>query len=726
MSSDFSAFNTRWVIIGVLLLGTLQSAVSQSKNVRKHAEQFMESGRFDQAAEMLSEYCLARPRDFEAWYWLAKSQFETNDLLGARESLDHLETENKREDSDVTLLIAQVLHQDQQFENAIKYYKRYLALEEKTNRYEEIAAEIKRCATGLRYNYLSDAVLIENMGMEVNSKYDDFAPVESHNFESRVYFSSIRALRIQDRFDDSGAFQQSVQGLDCDMFSTEIVNGAWSKAEALNPRLNTPNQEVLQDFGDDGMVLVFSRGSTIDQSDLWVDTFDLGDQQELGSLWTDSPIKKNEGIRGLYFFSDSTVLFASNQRGGYGGYDLFMVLKRAGEWSEAFNLGEDINSEFDEVTPFLCKDGRTLYFSSNRLNSMGGFDIFRSTFTDRDVRWAEPVNLGRPLNSAGNDLFYRISSAGLMSYFSSDRKTGMGGQDIYSAYFKRPQSENLKTSTPPLFTEVRDFKLFSESMASGGNNTTETQEVVSTYEVPYLLYRDDQILTAQNKPKLEKIVAFLKTYPHIKLEIICHSDQTSVSNFDLYFALKRGEQIADYLVQKGIKENTIYLKGLGGNHPLALNELQGKDNETGRFFNRRVDFRMHEYDQIPLKLKYELPVVQGPMKDARLDQYYDAIAGLSYRVEFAELDQLYKGDLIGKYPNTLIEKVPNKQTFSYCSGIFNSFDGALKHLSDIKSEGFLDAKVVGYLDGIRVENDRITEQLLSTYPDLKNYILYLD
>ncbi|MBK8502672.1 MAG: OmpA family protein [Saprospiraceae bacterium] len=642
-------------------------------------------------------------------------------------NLKHLEEETKKNDPGVNLLRAKAHHQLHQFASAIEYYKLFLASSVKDERYPDVVNEIKRCASGLKFNFISDDVLVENMGSEVNSRMDDFGPIESPNYSARVYFSSTRSLRIQDRFADDGSLMESVQGVDTDMFGTEIENGAWAKAEALNPRLNTAQHEVLQDFSEDGMTLFFSRTQNVNEGQLWIDTFNSGDLENIGNIWNEGPFLPHENIRGLYFFNDSVVFFSSSQREGFGGYDLFYCRKNISGWSAPVNLGDQINSVFDEVTPFICLDGRTLYFSSNRLSSIGGFDIFEAKFNERGNQWLSPANLGRPLNSAGNDLFYRISSNGLMAFFSSDRKAGLGGHDIYSSYFKQPKLSNLNASVPILFSEVHDFQLFNESLVDIQNGSNRQSEApMAVFDVPYLLYRDDQVLTPQNQPKLDKLVGFLQTYPHINIEIICHSDQTAVSNFDLFFSIKRTEQIAAYLKSKGIKSTSIFLKGMGGNYPMAVNEIDGKDNETGRFYNRRIDFKLHILDQVPMKVNYQMPEFMHSMKDGRLEAFNEKVKGLTYRVQFVMLDQLYKGNVIGKYQDSMIEKNPKSESYAYCSGMFNSFKDALSHLSQIKTEGFSESKIVAYLDGLRLQSTGVDEDLIQTYPDLRNYMLYLN
>ena len=126
-----------------------------------------------------------------------------------------------------------------------------------------------------------------------------------------------------------------------------------------------------------------------------------------------------------------------------------------------------------------------------------------------------------------------------------------------------------------------------------------------------------------------------------------------------------------------------------------------------------------------MRIEYELPEFMESMRDVKLENFYDREKGLAYRIQFVSLDQLYKGDLIGKYPDSFIEKYPDSKDYAYCSGLFKTFNEALDHLSNIRKEGFNDARIIPYLDGIRLESSDLGDGFLQDYPDLRNYMLYL-
>lgn len=139
----------------------------------------------------------------------------------------------------------------------------------------------------------------------------------------------------------------------------------------------------------------------------------------------------------------NTILFVSDRAGGFGGRDIYRINKLPdGSWSKPQNLGPKINTPFDEDSPFLAIDNKTLYFASNGPKSMGGFDIFVS-IADEDGNWSDPINMGSPINSPGDDAFYTTTADGFKGYITSFRQGGMGDLDIYEIEHFPPRSNNI-------------------------------------------------------------------------------------------------------------------------------------------------------------------------------------------------------------------------------------------------------------------------------------------
>jgi hypothetical protein len=144
-----------------------------------------------------------------------------------------------------------------------------------------------------------------------------------------------------------------------------------------------------------------------------------------------------------YSPDNNTIIFSSNRYGGFGGFDLFITRKDdAGNWSEAVNLGPIVNTPYNEDAPFISALGDKLYFSSQGHKNMGGYDVFVVNFNS-DLKFDEPANLGAPINSVADDIFFVINANGSTAYYSTEREDGLGMQDIYKVNFENKKTANV-------------------------------------------------------------------------------------------------------------------------------------------------------------------------------------------------------------------------------------------------------------------------------------------
>ena len=142
---------------------------------------------------------------------------------------------------------------------------------------------------------------------------------------------------------------------------------------------------------------------------------------------------------------EKTLFFVSDRPGGLGGTDIWRCLKLPnGEWSKPFNLGPPINSSYNEQSPFIHPDGKTLYYSSDGEQSMGGYDIFFSKKID-NIKWSNPINMGFPLNTVDDDLFFTTSADGERGYYASNHEGGYGGNDLYMVKLKNTITDPVTT-----------------------------------------------------------------------------------------------------------------------------------------------------------------------------------------------------------------------------------------------------------------------------------------
>ncbi len=279
-------------------------------------------------------------------------------------------------------------------------------------------------------------ITIINMGPVINDEYNDFSPVISVD-ENALFFTSRRlrsdstnANLVDDR---DGQYYEDIY------VSYRNRNGEWQDPELLS--INEPSQHSATiNVSIDGQELYIYKdndgGGDIYQSAL------------VGETWS-YPEKLSSDINSSYWETHSaksadgnTLYFVSDRPGGYGGRDIYRCVKLPnGQWSKALNLSPKVNTQYDDDAPFIHPDGKTLYFASKGHNSMGGFDIF-NTQIDSQGDWSVPENIGYPINTVDDDVFYVTSADSRRAYFSSDREGGYGRKDIYMVELPVPEDVN--------------------------------------------------------------------------------------------------------------------------------------------------------------------------------------------------------------------------------------------------------------------------------------------
>jgi outer membrane protein OmpA-like peptidoglycan-associated protein/tetratricopeptide (TPR) repeat protein len=332
----------------------------------------------------------------------------------------------------VYYLLGKAYQQNYRFDDAIEqftFYRQSLTPQEAIQQRASIDRRIAECNHAKHLINEPLRVFIDNMGSAVNSEFDDYSPVLSPD-GNIMYFTSRRPLGRNPRNDrnDHKYFEN--------IFVTRKVGENWSSAEPIEGRINSKTHEATAGILPDGNTLYVYRGDK--GGDLLESNFEKG-------RWS-KPQKLPRALRSrgtqetsIVFTSDGNrVYFVSDRPGGFGGRDIWTSGRNEkGRWSDPVNLGSTVNTEYDEESLFLASDDMTLFFSSQGHNSMGGFDIFRTVF--RNGRWTRPENLGYPVNSPADDLFFVLGSDDKTAWFSTMRKDNYGGSDIYQITFLGPE-----------------------------------------------------------------------------------------------------------------------------------------------------------------------------------------------------------------------------------------------------------------------------------------------
>jgi outer membrane protein OmpA-like peptidoglycan-associated protein len=708
------------ILIFVLLFITPKIKAQSLSKLKTDALTLFSVGKYRQAFDLLQQFQQKKADDKEVMRALGISAYHANRLPVAKQMLLILaDNTDKKVDPSVFLYLGKTLHEELEFKGAVKAYKEFLRRAKDADPLRKsVIAHIKRCAAGLRVTMQPELALVENLGENVNSHMDEFAPIQSPNFDEKIYFSACREDVEGGLRNEEGKVDFKNGHYNSDIYSTTFEAGDWVvPAHLENSLIITPRNEVLMDFTNGGRALFFFRGLTQYSGEVMVDTFK--GENELRTLPPKfiSPMIPEEGDVSFHIFNDSLMVFSSRRSGGFGGLDLYYSVYANGYWIPAKNFGSNINTPYDETTPYLSKDGRMIYFSSNSTASMGGFDVFKAAFNEDSMRFVKVLNLGKPINSAGDDTHFRLSPDGMRGYFCSNRKEGYGERDIYTAIFKSFQKEQT-LQNPVAFHLVQDK---SEKQALGA--ASQAIKILQYSFSPIFYDTDDDLLRGVNLTQVKYILELIKKFPSLKVVLTANCNDGEKLPFDLYFTVKRTEKIAKYLIDNGLQNENIVIKSVGAQYPVAVTYIENNPNPAGEKMNRRIDIAITNQTTEPLKVIYDEPVVSQFMVNRAGDKIKRHVKGLSYKIQLLATKRLYDNDLLSKSGDAMLEASGVEGMYQYTVGLFSDFAAADKMRKDLQRDNIKDAFVVPYIDGMRVMGEE-AKRYTSKFGDLMNYLAY--
>lgn len=697
-------------------------AQPDAKASKRNGDAYFENERYNMALMFYLSYADQVPEDPTVRERIGICYYHNNQTDLARQYLLPLVERSKSPQPEAVYYYAKTLHSRSEFAEAALQYKEYLRLISGDHpRRSTVKDELRRCAHGLRKQGERQVHIVENLGQQVNSSGDDFKPILSPNNSNRIYFASAREGVVGGRRTSDGREDPDFGRHNADIFFTNLQSGVWGAAETMSFLLNSPRHDVVLDFTNSGKHMYYFRGTNLYSGEILVDTFKARIQdRHLNPGLLEFPMRPWEGDCEPHFMNDSTLIFASRRTGGFGGLDLYVSVRNSDKWSEPENLGPTVNSVYDETSPFIGLDGRTLYFSSNHAaRSIGGLDVFRTVYNDQTESWTPPMNLGTPINSPDDDLHYRISHDGMRAYFASSRKDGYGGKDIYVIYFREFQQEQGKLSVPPLFAEVPAYKKLQTDPDLEPTNFDQAE--IQTLELDPLYYEENgDLLTPRNIRGLNELAKLLQDYPSLELILTSNSDGTDPPDFDLFFAIKRAETMTEHLIKQGVDPTRIKLKSLGSAYPAAASTINGQVNTAARRLNRRIDVQLINNAKLPVALKVNEPSITDGIALPEQQQYRRRIKGVSYKVQVAASQQMFNDPIMRSYSDLMIEKDAESGFYKYTFGLYNTFQSASQLRNELGRD-FPGAFVVAYIDGQRISK-REAEQYVQAYPDLAGFV----
>ena len=340
-------------------------------------------------------------------------------------SYDPFDPTEEKVPVDALFYLGKSYHLNYQMDEAIEMFNIVLTKVGKKHRfYKESLREIEMCEEAKRQVASPKNHIVTNVGSAINGEANDFTPVVTLD-DLTMYFTSRRLKSDSSNFTfrdiDTGEFNEDIY------VSYKDQEGNWSAPEALNIDRNE-HCAVISSANNGQRLYVYidneGNGQVYEtrlENDEWSEPELLG--SDINSDAWETHV--SESVDG------NTLFFVSNREDGLGGRDIYRCVKLpTGEWSKALNLGDVINTEYEEDAPFISADGKTLYFSSTGHNSMGGFDIMYSTISD-DGEWTAPVNIGYPVNTVDDDVFFMPTADPRVAYYSSRKEEGFGYKDIY-------------------------------------------------------------------------------------------------------------------------------------------------------------------------------------------------------------------------------------------------------------------------------------------------------
>ena len=475
----------------------------------------------------------------------------------------------------------------------------------------------------------------------ISTEYDEYLPIISPDNEMALFTRKIKIPPRRDDITPRMSFKERF------MYSYR-QDGEFNRGQIMPFPFNRHDNEGGATLTIDNRFLFYTlckytkdmRYYNCDicysefKNGVWTEIQSMSNNVNLSNTWDSQPSITSDG---------KTLYFVSDREGGYGGYDIYRTHKdNKDEWSIPENLGIVINTRGNEKSPFIHTDSQTLYFSSDGLMGLGGYDIFYSKLKENGS-WSEPENIGYPINSYDDDLGFFVSTDGHYGYFASNKFAGFGGWDLYSFdLYEGARPEKVLFVKGKINDEnnsgYKNTHIELKNIESKGITEIPVDSVTGKY-VAAVLFRDDYIMTVKRKGYVQeskyisrldirfttpenllielkpievgksyrlndiyfdfnsyelnpesKIVIdefflFLNENPTLKVSIQGHTDNIGNDNDNLILSENRAKAVYEYLVSLGVDIKRVDYKGFGESKPIDTNTT-----EAGRALNRRTEF----------------------------------------------------------------------------------------------------------------------------------------
>jgi outer membrane protein OmpA-like peptidoglycan-associated protein/Tol biopolymer transport system component len=601
-----------------------------------HALQDYSARNFESAERFLEEAIRADSAFIDAYLLLAEVEQDWGKPLKAIDAYNRGLKINEQYYPYGFIRLGRLQYEEARYAEGLRSYNHFLQLHTGNVKNEEKAKDgIVRCTFSIDAVKHPVDFKPENLGNAVNSTLDDYWPSLSADEQTLVI---TRLIKSEDFF-------KKVQE---DFFISHWTNNGWSEAKNLGYPINTSDNEGAQTLSGDGRLMVFTacnRSDGLGRCDLYWSI-------RRGDKWS-VPQNMGRPINTAYretqpsISADGrTLYFAGDRPGGKGNHDIWVSYKdSADHWTVPENLGDSINSPGTEMSPFIHPDNQSLYFSSDGLIGLGGYDIFVSR-RNKEGKWRKAVNLGYPINTNRDEIGLIVNARGDKAYFASniDKKQGKdifsfdmpvqdrpsmttymkgrvmdavnnnllrarfelidleNGKEFYKSYSDSITGEFV-VSIPVdhnymLNVSRKGYLFYSENFSLKGivhqdapllkDVPLQPIEIGKSIVLKNVFYETDSYaLKKESEIELSKVVQFLKVNPGIRIEISGYTDNVGETAYNQVLSENRAKTVAKYLIAASVNAQRIVFKGYGMGNPVISN-----DTEEGRAQNRRTELKI--------------------------------------------------------------------------------------------------------------------------------------
>jgi len=629
-----------------LAAAVAQPALAQSSRKQlKTANKYFEQENY-RAAIPFYEQVLAKEPNNALALFRAGIAYMSFDKEKASDYIYKAQRLKPKVSKDVEYWLGRVDHLNYNFDEAISHFQAYNAtLKKKDTRKGALAQLIQHSKNAkVQFNSPKD-IFVKNLGPTINTSFSEHSPVISADDKTLLFTSRGENVTGAGNTNSTNKGNIASDGEYFeDVFEAKRIDDEnWEKPRSLSGVLNGKGHDAsIQVFDNDQKMLMYRQD----------ENGDIFYSEKTGGDWT-APKKLNNNINSKAFESDAfitpdglTIYFSTSKYSEDNTLDIYYATRQpGGDWGEAKSVGTVINTKFDDDSPYLSKDGKTMYFSSRGHNTMGGYDIFKSEYDEIGRKWGTPENMGYPVNTPDDDTYYRLSPDGSYAYLSSYRIGGYGEKDIYTInyiknaiirgkvftkrdstvipgvelVFNGTQADKTALSyrdvTKPVTGDyqvsVLSGRTYQVAVSKDGKNV-ETQEfavpistndstvIEKNFYVDYIdtsgtsltafkkIYfdTDKYKLRPESIKELANVSSILKANPGLNISIEGHCDSRNTDEYNIVLGQNRADAAYNYLKKSGITETRMTTVSYGERRPDAPN-----DSPENMQLNRRVEFR---------------------------------------------------------------------------------------------------------------------------------------